>query len=974
MNLKFSKVLSVICVFAMLLSCFSSIVIFADTAAVEIVTAEYDVYDGELRVLAKLPEGGSSEAVVSVGGVSVGAAAADWMEQGEYMLFKKAYTPATYGICNVLVTCGSVSDSVNVRFMKSFAKAESLEENFDTLEETLMDSQTSTAVTDLFASSNITDISFTKIPNTSHDTRVHVKKGYAGRGATDSTVVFNVPKSKTSGLSDMKLTPATAPVGGVVEVSFDTYVTNYYARIGMLSKATNNKNMTYTSNIYETSWASTYYALNHQSVKYGASDRQVVANKWINIRFIHNFDEMSYEFYVDNELLDKGTFVYNSSTSTAVCGLRNIAFTIGYGGGSASNVDIAIDNVKILHTTTGAIPTAVSYNAQGSEEATAVSLTDAEIPYPVATDMTVDLSRTIGFAEGDIAVKTSAGAATGAAVSVTDDGTRSALAVDTSSLTPGEYKVVLSENVTFNSVAYGAETVIPFTVKPTLALISPAEGVSVKKGTVATIKACTPDAESVDLYINNEYVTTLTTDANECVSYNYATAGVALGTKNITLESLKTDGSEEILRGSFIVNEVKDGDLFELKDFENTSADFTEWFSCAAQNTEITDRNLTKLDYVTVGGQNALGAYYGKLSTVTGSNENIKSLQIAHIFSSANETGRIVTEFDLYDEDGNAKLAFSFYDGTYTYYPLNTVYTFSGGKVAGQDISYSGWHKVKYVLDTINQTSEMYFDGKLIGTSNEWTNTAGANFSGTVAGCKRVTLAFWSPVNTTAGEPVLGFAIDNWRVYKELPVPVVESITAGGNAAEENGVISSTDTFAVKFAGKYTYSALDSSNVSLLVNGTAVDGTTVSYDKATNTLSAKAASAVAAHSDVQIIIDGGALLYDGVTAAGADTVINLKVIDGSGLYANRSISKVGDNMVLSAKLDAATERSVTLIFATYSGNRLVNIDTEEVLLDGAKNIKLTLPAAGAGEARAFIWDNFTSLIPQIGVTGPVAAN
>ncbi|MBE7050947.1 MAG: hypothetical protein E7395_00050 [Ruminococcaceae bacterium] len=758
-NLK--KVLSMICIFTMLLSCTSVMGVQAANEELSIITAQFVPYEQEIRVLASVPTG-YTDAKVYVNDVEI-ATAATTQADGDVLFTSTSFVPSAYGIATVkleaIVNGNVCSDTQNIKVYKVTSKTEALTESFQGLDAIEMENVTDTTVTELLAASS--NVILDNVANEKNNSIASIANNYGGTTGDNKSLVVAIPNTLVSNIPTIKVDPDNI-TAGIAELNFDMYASKASPRLSLRFETTTGGAYTYTSLKYpkNTSLHSgSYYVKHHDYATYAFSDEKYENGKWHNIRFLIDFDNSTYEYYVDHKLIDYGTIVASKGT-----GYKYVYMQIGCSG---EDVAIAFDNVIVNHLNVDSI--------SASKEQNIVATADFEN----------------GF--------------------------------------------------------------------------------------------------------NNEFE-------------------VAYPSANSNSASAKA----------------------ELRD-----------------------------------GRNVTGVYYNAKVTT-------RRKEFVSIYNDFDEpiSGRIVIEHDMYLSDGSARIQYEFKnsENSVCYYPFTVPenrFQLKETSTVGANsdsISYSGWHKIKLILDTVTQTSEMYFDDKYLGSSADWSMnypTTSANLAPEYV--DRIELAYSAGSARTVGTEYLGFAIDNWRVYKELPVSEMTSVTkydinANSAALVRTDVISaaSTDKFEIALTStEYLNQASLEANAKVLADGVEVQDS-VSLSDGILTIDV---SDVPAHADLELVVGKDTLLYDGTTTIGADTVFNLKTANENDLYIKRTVGTTAESLNATCKLDLVSgSKDVAVIFASYDGDELVGITSRTYTLTGAKSLSMTLPKSNATKVKLFVCDNLESSI------------
>jgi|GEM_PF-5929802 len=404
----------------------------------------------------------------------------------------------------------------------------------------------------------------------------------------------------------------------------------------------------------------------------------------------------------------------------------------------------------------------------------------------------------------------------------------------------------------------------------------------------------------------------------------------------------------------------KGGDIVPTLTFDN-SADSASFSVVAQNNTSASMKNEM------YAGEKALSFYFTEPTALTTKN---KKVFFANNDFTDMTSGRIVIEHDLYMTDSKAKLYYELKSVSETkntyFYPLQIAALFNNGSVGNISINYSNaWNHVKIVVDMLQDCTEVYFNNTHIGTE-ELLTSGGLS----VDKFTQVIMNYWPSTEQSTAVETFGFAIDNWRVYQELPVPEIKSVNAydiSGNSAAltQTYVISAdnTDKFEIALSNtEYLNEASLEANAKVFADGAEVQDA-VSLSDGTLTIDV---SDVPAHADLELVIGKDTLLYDGTTTIGADTVFNLKSANQNGLYIKRAVNAAGTTLSADCDFDIVSglEKNLVAVFASYNDNdELVGITTRTVdELSGAKSVSMTLPKTDATKVKVFVWSALASSV------------
>ena len=181
-------------------------------------------------------------------------------------------------------------------------------------------------------------------------------------------------------------------------------------------------------------------------------------------------------------------------------------------------------------------------------------------------------------------------------------------------------------------------------------------------------------------------------------------------------------------------------------------------------------------------------------------------------------------------------------------------------EIDGEDFKYADkWSKIKIVLDTVKKCSEVYLDGTLVKVDNSLT----ANH------INYIRITYSCGVKSDVDTEVFAFAIDNWRVYKEYPLPAISNVTAydtNANSASlsEGSLISnSVNKFELDLSNSI-YANTDSllSNITLALGNIVVKKENAVLSDGVLTFDV---SNLPENADLKLTIGANTALYDGTT-------------------------------------------------------------------------------------------------------------
>ena len=438
----------------------------------KIITAQFVPYEQQLRVLASIPKG-YSDAKIYVDSSCIEMSVTHRADGNALFTSKNTFSPSSYGIAEVRLEATDgisvYSDVQTVRVVKAFSKSVSLFEDFNSLNPVTMKDNADTTTKDILASSSA--VRLKDLPNSSYSGRyLDLTNIYTPDGSTAAT--FRFEKTATSALPDIAANPADDGTNGIIELSCDVMTSNSRIRLVFypVSRAYG-ATLTTTSETGNT-YISSFPAINYLNNCFGSSDKSVKANTWYNLRFLVNLNESTFEYYVDDELIDRGTFTYSDERiGNYIYGLDYFNISVGAESKAYASADnpvyVTVDNISITHTDTGAAPSKITYRKSSQDYLSDISR--ALIPCD-CDSLTIDLNNNIQCATGDVTLQKEDGEIIDAQITVTD-GTelssklnrKTLVVVPSNSLQPCEsYKIVISPNATYNKTSYANAVQIPF--------------------------------------------------------------------------------------------------------------------------------------------------------------------------------------------------------------------------------------------------------------------------------------------------------------------------------------------------------------------------------------------------------------------------------------------------------------------------------------------------------------------------------
>jgi len=972
MKASYIRFVALVCVFAIF---FSQIAFDSSTVSaqeeVSVITAKYNVSSGEISILVNGSHNYDYKVYVS----DMPTEFNKFSLNNYVLLVSKDYIPDRYGIVPVIIEAADGNntfvDSCNIEVEKSFEQNEVFYEDFNSLDIYTMSDSSLSESADSVKSLNNGQIRVSGVPSTEYKSRY--LDIVTNPDDNTSALNFRFHSGADRSLPAIVVNPETDAKNGIVELSYDFVTDNTFIRqtIYPISRAYAS-GLTFKTNS-GMEFASSFRVVNYETFCFGSSSKKLVANMLYNIRFLLNLNELSFELYVNDELIDYGVYSYNDSRIgeyiygidrfDIFCGVQGIA-----GASDERAVNIIYDNVKITHADIGASIQNITYHLEEKEYS--IDLHSACVPF-CPEDITVYFDNYVDLTDGQVLLLDSEGRIVPSTVceesgsSISAKNTRSVYKIIPESILEigSSYKISFPKEMSYSGNPYGCNVEIPFVTTPHFSIISPTLNTKVKQGENISIKACILDAESAELYIDDEFVFTLYPDEKSCVTYSYNAANLSLGIHNIELSVLQRDGSYKPLNANVHVVNVDKKDILPLVDFE-TDRD-AGYFSVVKQASADSAAMLIE----DIDGRRASSFYFQ-----ANSNTDRKVLMIRKEIDEA-VTGRVVLDFDMYlaEENKNAELSISFSDDIYTYYPLDIAKQIKNGKINGLTKNLSGWHNIKLIMDTVTQSSEMYMDNEKIGdTCYTYENTyhkSEVSPPDKINAFKSFTVSLWQSQPYISGSSYLGFAVDNWHVYNEMPSLSVDSLTAYNPSGES--IFCANDDIIANSVNRFKLSISDApyfntdsllSEFKLYENDIPIDVENIVFSDGVLSLTV---DKLLPNSYLKFVLGGDTFLYDGLSTYGSDFMFGIKTADINGLYHKSSMEYDDNGVKAFLSFDTINECSFTVIVAAYSYDKLVSFQYEPYTVKDSMNISISVPGENVTGAKVYIWDKLDSLNPVV---------
>ncbi len=213
------------------------------------------------------------------------------------------------------------------------------------------------------------------------------------------------------------------------------------------------------------------------------------------------------------------------------------------------------------------------------------------------------------------------------------------------------------------------------------------------------------------------------------------------------------------------------------------------------------------------------------------------------------------------------------------------------------------------------------------------------------------------------------FAIDNYTSYviaEPLSVKSVRYTDAYGNVTGLNEIGAETNKIDITFSGEIDDTVLE--GLSLTAGGKPVEFDEPEiYD---NVVTLSIPNLLPGGEDIALAIPAADRVYNVKTKAGKFQISNLALtVNGIEVTGDGTTGAEGDIVVITADVinTASIGKVVTVIYALYNDNELVDINSADVIIDNEEHIvsittdPLTTKAnVSYDTVKAFIWDSFAN--------------
>ena len=725
-------------------------------------------------------------------------------------------------------------------------------------------------------------------------------------------------------------------------------------------------------------------------------DKRTLEQKWYHLLCrVYLEPELRYEFYLDGELAGKGNMNTTKDTASSSIGLR---IDVGCMKENAETLDVCyLDNIAWRNYQIASVSGAVEEYKIGSASFDAIN---SVIPAP-ATEICASLTEAL-TANGAYVKGADGQAVSG--TSVTVDGT-DVKAVLSSVLAAGEYKIVIPASATYaDGEVVGSNIEIPFEVSADFTVILPA-GDSFNKGDNVDFSAYVPDmSKTVEVYVDDEYVTTLTATDN-FINYEFATEALDLGEH---IAKFKYDG--KYYYATFNIEHALSTDVVAKNTFDGANANP---LTAGAQASHVSAAAITDGN-----GSKAMAAYVkhtldaadsGKVAATKG-----KKSHLTPILNRENKntrTGNLyVIEEDMWFGNVNDVYWYEcaylmnvpenrFYElkdsvltpATQLNRPYWNFYILNGGKIGNFTPDAETWYSIKTVFDFDNSVYYIYVDGELVtapeGVALSWLNVTGKTYyyndnpeaGVTVDNSTKITT---SNVNEILGpvKGISGFGAyhqfastvsynahgdagyenyhkvlmrDNLHVYTQIPVPSIVSF-------EEN-TPEGTTTLGITLDSPYDAASVASKeNIRVYADGVEIPYASAAIDG--NVVTVTLSEGAKANTKLEVVFLDTLLLKDGASEAGATSRATFFVTKDD-IYLGTKVTFADGkaNAKLFCKNYGEASGNVLAALSGKAGNELKTLDADEFVLSDGFELDLSVDASECETVIVTIWNNMAPL-------------
>lgn len=605
---------------------------------------------------------------------------------------------------------------------------------------------------------------------------------------------------------------------------------------------------------------------------------------------------------------------------------------------NGTNQSIVLSNMKSVQKISADLPGVLSYTDYNGSPA----LLSGAVPSS-AKSVTIGGDDKYTFAAENIKLYKDNAEITGVTPSVENG----KISFATTSLSEGDYLVKIT-NATYDGVSIAKTIAVPFSIEKKFEFISPADNASVTPGNVNVVISAKEGCESVELYADGSLVEILEPAGGICtVVYPVSHMGVV----SLEAKAIYSDGSNEIVAVSVNAS----GDVCTFSKSTNPSQ---------SKFTQITE-NLPA-DAATNGKT------YWRIASSDGT-EVTASNGIETSYTHGKVVGTAVIEYDVKIDDvaavvlGTEGKSFTYDSSSSTFkpYALNQQDLLSGGTVQTTSLTYKAdnWYRIELRFNMREATQSVYITD--LATGEKMTAAEDLACSGLTANAYSLDV-YKIHYKIHAGNQGKGFEISNISMKNYEEVPKMTTVTANGEAAEDDCI--ETAENALISLSSDLYDDTLANYVTVLKDGTEVTASSV-YDKTAKTLTVTPAAGFEAGHKYSVQISGNATINSAET--GFVNTKTITVMKDGVFISPLAITANGNNRNASVYYVNKTDEDIETMFfiATYSGNRMTNISVSKVdsllsRISGKIEIGIDVQK-GDDLVKAFLWNGSTLLAPLV---------
>lgn len=731
-------------------------------------------------------------------------------------------------------------------------------------------------------------------------------------------------------------------------------------------------------------------------------DKRTLEQKWYHLLCrVYLEPELRYEFYLDGELAGKGNMNTTKDTPSSSTGLR---IDVGCMKENPETLDVCyLDNIVWRNYQIASVSGEVEGYKIGSASYDA---TNSVVPAP-ATEISASLTEALTV-NGAYVKGANGQTVSGASVTVDAADVKAVLS---SVLEAGDYKIVIPASATYtDGTAVGSNIEIPFEVSADFTVILP-EGGSFNKGDNVEFKAYVPDmSKNVDVYVDDEHVTTLIA-ADNFVNYDFATTDLDLGAHTA---KFRYDG--KYYYASFKLEYSNSTDMSKLNDFNGANANPLT-VSAQSVNKKV---NITSNGIVDGNGSKAMAAYvkFNLTDAEKETNRGAVAGQKTHLTPIVNRGAantrignRYVIEEDIWFGSNNDTYWYECQyqkpvaENTFYKYANDTLtpvtivdrlywnfYILQNGKIGNMSVDSETWYSVKTVFDFDNAKYYIYVDGELVtdaqGVDLAYTGPTGNTYyynanseeevttsNSTKIDAKNVNAIFGAVDGISGfngyhsfGSSVASYSAstdegmsdyykvlmrDNLHVYTQIPVPSIVSF-------EEN-TPEGTTALNITLDSPYDAASVASKeNIKVYA-----DGVEISYASASiegNVVTVTLSEGAKSNTKLEVVFLDTLLLKDGASEAGA-TSRAIFYVTKDDIYLGTKVTFAHGkaNAKLFCKNYGEAGGDVLAALSGKAENELKVIDADEFVLSDGFELDLCVDTAESETVLVTIWNNMVPL-------------